>query len=488
MLIGAERTPASSKTATHDIASPRPVLRPLVQGKIAVERTNDPCERNADEVADSTVRRLPAGWRATSELDTGVSVSAAPSRIQRVQRSGRSSDGFAAPAEIESGIEAARSNGTPLEPKVRSRFEGAMGVDLGRVRVHHDSSSDRLSRAISAKAFTTQRDVFFSQGTYAPNTADGQRLLAHELAHTVQQSGPVQRSMADSRMVRREPTDDRGTSWKAIDQAATEKRLAHAKDEYLFDKSLVAGEEATNATGQRLDEQRGTVATENDVGILSPVFLFLYTKNPDLAISQFGYNPTQAATIRARLKETKSIPRPDELLPPSAIEAHLGKFAQGAHAFIDPTASKKIEGEITDTRFKGWGIDANFVAPLDEANALNAKAHKERGIETIEDELGIPSKYWSKSEWNPAKELVRWVIPKPKVNVAADTVGVLLEMATGQETGADPKLWVAGGLTKGGASEAVLKAIPREQLIKFLADGQIRQKIEKYPETRDGIA
>ena len=79
------------------------------------------------------------------------------------------------------------------------------------------------------------------------------------------------------------------------------------------------------------------------------------------------------------------------------------------------------------------------------------------------------------------------MIPKPKLNVDEDRVGVLLEMATGQETGADPKLWVAGGLTKGGASEAVLKALPREQLIKFLADGEIRQKIEKYPETRDNI-
>jgi hypothetical protein len=175
------------------------------------------------------------------------------------------------------------------------------------------------------------------------------------------------------------------------------------------------------------------------------------------------------------------------LLPLGKIAAHLGKFANGAHAFIDPEASKKIENEITDTRFKGWGRDANFVAPLDEANALNAKAHKERGIETIEDELGIPSKYWSKSAWNPEKYLVRWVIPKPKLTVDDDVAGVLLEMATGQETGADSELWVAGGLTKGGASEAVLKAIPRDVLMKHLADGTIKQKKETYPETRDNI-
>lgn len=288
-------------------------------------------------------------------------------------------------------------------------------------------------------------------------------------------------------VVRREPLDARSTSWKDADKAANERRMAHARDQYLFDKSLQSDDVASAATGDRLADQRAEVSGKNDVGELSDAFILLYNENPEAAIKQAGFTPNQAATAHARMKAKGTIPKPTELLPPAKIEAHLGKFAKGAHAFIDPSASKKIEGEVTDPRFKGWGIDANFVAPLDEANALNGKAHKERGIETIEDELGIPSKYWSKSAWNPEKELVRWVIPKPKLKVDDKDAGVLLEMATGQETGADSKLWVAGGLTKGGASEAVMKAIPREQLMKHLAEGQIRQKIETYPETRDGI-
>ena len=283
-------------------------------------------------------------------------------------------------------------------------------------------------------------------------------------------------------MERRDP----GASIAAMDKAANDKRMAHARDQYMFDKSLQSDDASSAATGARLDDQRLQVSGQNDVE-LSDAFVLLYNENPDAAIKQAGFTPNQAATAHARMKSKNHIPKPADLLPPDKIAAHLGKFAKGAHAFIDPSASKKIEGEVTDPRFKGWGIDANFVAPLDEANALNGKAHKERGIETIEDELGIPSKYWSKSAWNPEKELVRWVIPKPKLQVDEEDAGVLLEMATGQETGADSKLWVAGGLTKGGASEAVMKAIPREQLVKHLADGQIRQKIETYPETRDGI-
>lgn len=287
----------------------------------------------------------------------------------------------------------------------------------------------------------------------------------------------------DSSMVQR--LKSTGGSLKAIDDAANERRMAHAKDEYLFDKSLTAGDDALSATSERMANQKAEVA-KNDVEP-SPVFGFLYKRNPALAMQQFGYTGNQAATVYARMKEKSAIPKPTELLPPSKVAAHLGKFANGAHAFIDPSSSGKIEGSIEDARFKGWGIDANFVAPLDEANALNAKAHKERGIETIEDELGIPKKYWSKSEWNPKKELVRWVIPKPKLTVDDDSLGVALEMASGTEWGADADLWVAGGLTKGGASEAVLKAIPRENLIKHLAEGSIRQRVETYPETRDGI-
>ncbi len=460
---------------------------------MTVGAADDVYEREADAMADSVLRQLsmPAGSNGSASVPFGRSPN--QSRIRRMECSRNATDSFTAPAEVESRITGLRGRGAPMESSVRSSFENAMGVDLGAVRVHHDSTADQLNRTVSAKAFTTGNDVFFSKGTYSPGTRGGQRLLAHELTHTVQQSGIAQRSpvqrirLAQHARLQREDVDSRGSSWKGVDAEASEKRLAHAKEEYLFEKSLSSGGDAEEATNARLASQKEAVSSENDVGVLPPVFLFLYKRNAALAIEQFGYTKNQEATIRARLKDRENIPQPQELLPTSKIAAHLGKFANGAHAFIDPTASKKIEDEITDTRFKGWGIDANFVAPLDEANSLNAKAHKERGIETIEDELGIPSKYWSKSAWNPAKELVRWVIPKPKFDIDAEGAGVLLEMATGRESGADPALWVAGGLTKGGASEAVLKAIPREQLMKFLAEGTIKQKIERYPETRDNI-
>ena len=81
-----------------------------------------------------------------------------------------------------------RGRGQALPEPVASSLGGAFGgVDLSGVRVHADGEADRISRSLQATAFTAGSDVYFSAGTYAPSSASGQQLLAHELAHVVQQ-------------------------------------------------------------------------------------------------------------------------------------------------------------------------------------------------------------------------------------------------------------------------------------------------------------
>ena len=55
--------------------------------------------------------------------------------------------------------------------------------------MHTDATADGLARAVSARAFTTGSDVYFASGEYRPGSSDGDRLLAHELSHVVQQRG-----------------------------------------------------------------------------------------------------------------------------------------------------------------------------------------------------------------------------------------------------------------------------------------------------------
>jgi hypothetical protein len=57
------------------------------------------------------------------------------------------------------------------------------------VRVHTDDHADRLNRSVSARAFATGTDVYFARGEYNPGSTSGDKLIAHELAHVVQQRG-----------------------------------------------------------------------------------------------------------------------------------------------------------------------------------------------------------------------------------------------------------------------------------------------------------
>jgi hypothetical protein len=109
---------------------------------------------------------------------------------QRVQRSRRDPNGVAADAG-DAVASAADSAGQPLPDALRGKFESSLGADLSGVRVHHGSPSADAADAVGARAFAVGQDVHFAAGEYDPDSGAGQRLLAHEVAHTVQQAGGV---------------------------------------------------------------------------------------------------------------------------------------------------------------------------------------------------------------------------------------------------------------------------------------------------------
>jgi len=91
--------------------------------------------------------------------------------------------------DIKQSIAGGRGSGQPLEPGVRSEMGEHFGHSFGNVRVHDDAEADALTKGLGARAFTTGNDVFFRQGTYDPDSPQGHKLLSHELAHVVQQTG-----------------------------------------------------------------------------------------------------------------------------------------------------------------------------------------------------------------------------------------------------------------------------------------------------------
>ena len=77
--------------------------------------------------------------------------------------------------------------GEPLPASLRATFESRFGHDFQGVRVHTDARASAATAALGARAFTVGDHVFFGAGEYQPTSTQGSWLIAHELAHVVQQ-------------------------------------------------------------------------------------------------------------------------------------------------------------------------------------------------------------------------------------------------------------------------------------------------------------
>ena len=98
--------------------------------------------------------------------------------------------------------------GTPLDAPLRTAMEDHLGADLSAVRVHTDGAADASARSVGADAYTVGSDVVFAAGRYTPDTPVGQRMLAHELTHVVQQrSGPVDGTPTGDGIALSDPSD-----------------------------------------------------------------------------------------------------------------------------------------------------------------------------------------------------------------------------------------------------------------------------------------
>ncbi|MBN1259201.1 MAG: DUF4157 domain-containing protein, partial [Anaerolineae bacterium] len=139
---------------------------------------------------EEELQMQPAVQRAPEDEEE---IQTKPASSQTLLRqSGDTEGGFDAGAEVEGQLAAQRGAGRPLPADTRTFMESRFGADFSGVRVHADSGAGQISQQIQAKAFTQGQDIYFGAGQYAPESDAGKRLLAHELTHTIQQTGGVQ--------------------------------------------------------------------------------------------------------------------------------------------------------------------------------------------------------------------------------------------------------------------------------------------------------
>jgi hypothetical protein len=139
-----------------------PPIPPALRG-LPISQPGDPLEREADRTADGILHSAPQPR---------------PAALQGL----RSAPG--------SGL----SGGQPLPDQAKSFYEPRFGYDFSSVRIHSGEQAARTARSVNAEAFTVGSDIVFGASRFQPWTAPGRSLLAHELAHVVQQTSPAVRS------------------------------------------------------------------------------------------------------------------------------------------------------------------------------------------------------------------------------------------------------------------------------------------------------
>ena len=166
-----------------------------LQAKLRIGQPGDIYEQEADRVAEQVMkmpdvssdkdnrilRKCPKclnGLRGLLEKDK---------KDEKLQAKETQSKTHEVTSKIETNIDALKGGGQPLPESTKAFFEPRFGQDFSQVRVHADAKAAESAKAVNARAYTVGHHIVFDQGFYMPGTAGGGYLLAHELAHVLQQ-------------------------------------------------------------------------------------------------------------------------------------------------------------------------------------------------------------------------------------------------------------------------------------------------------------
>ncbi len=195
VLPGLQRSTPFFSTVGQETFFKSAVSTMAVQPKLKVSPPNDPLETEADAIADKVmqadetqVQRKCAACSEEEKVQTkpGTSVGATTATSSFLPRSTADS------------INGSKGGGMALDSATNQIMSLHFGSDFSKVKIHTGAEASALNQNLHAKAFTTGSDIFFNNGEYRPHTSEGKHLLAHELAHVLQQdSNTIHRQVVD---------------------------------------------------------------------------------------------------------------------------------------------------------------------------------------------------------------------------------------------------------------------------------------------------
>lgn len=180
--------PAGSFNMMENLSVIKPLFEPHfksmfasgmeIHAKLEISHPDDPSEMQADEMADSFMRGDAAQSQQVLSKPAAVSMKGKSGAMQ-------TTDAF------DQQLQRTKGQGQKLDDETRSELEDHTGTDLSDVNIHTGPASDNLAGEIGAVAFAHGKDIHFKDGQYNPESEEGKKLLAHEVAHTVQEGAAI---------------------------------------------------------------------------------------------------------------------------------------------------------------------------------------------------------------------------------------------------------------------------------------------------------
>ncbi|CAM1345294.1 eCIS core domain-containing protein [Tenacibaculum amylolyticum] len=310
------------------------------------------------------------------------------------------------------------NGGQQMETGIRSEMETGFGADFKHIKIHNDSEAAKMSSSIGAQAFTHGNDIYFNKGKYNPNSREGKHLLAHELTHTIQQKGMVQKKIqrkVDSAVPAGKEDKNPLAKYKTAFPYFYKYMNDHFGD-YLTGSDKIKKALLKNTVGAFTPEKIKEV-TDFEKGN-GPKIELVEFSNPNQNGEYFYQGNTIKLNYKLIEKYEEVLSNPDATIQQknaisiSLNQVLINEFTHYGDALDGIDAIKDNQGNVINNPDLGEGLEGNFTSEYDEGNEAVAEIYMFYGT-TMQEGLR---------------------------NYAAHEKGVLLDPDTLREMEKDPSL------------------------------------------------
>ncbi|MBB6185994.1 DUF4157 domain-containing protein [Rhodanobacter sp. MP7CTX1] len=293
---------------------------------------------------------------------------------------------------VKTGVD---SSSKPLDASTRAFMEPRFGWDFSKVRVHTDSSASSTAQSLQARAYTIGNDIVFNQGQFHPTSAAGQSLLAHELAHTMQQQDGSRDVRSVGRIDDRTEQQADHAAWQALSNQGMNTPPTVARDAsdalrrtpiHTWGGDFDVGEKGYTETFQEGAQQPGPDAGRKEKIVRSGALLHLKFSPDKKVVDAQEIAFVQAITsfrndqpfFIGKTEESRSISLGDlgEGLHIDSFRTEKSPFVTqqpGAH-FSDKKTETTCDAEMIDTPgFQIWDSDSAEMTATTSAVATKGR-------------------------------------------------------------------------------------------------------------------